>query len=138
MEPHDISVRVAGAPVKDYQPVEVNSVNAAGHEIQAPQVQKAQKRTSLNHYMIESSITEEIREENQSERSSSDQRSPAGGEVREDHVIVREGVTSMFQHPASVGETEEGTDNGGVLTPDAATSGLGLPCLSNSNLDNKN
>ena len=109
MEPHDISVRVAGAPVNEYQPVEVNSVNAAGHEIQASQVQKAQKRTSLNHYMIESSITEEIREENQSERSSSDQpsrNSPSGGEVREDHVIVREGVTSMFQHPASVGETE--------------------------------
>ena len=91
--------------------------------------------------MIESSITEEIREENQSERSSSDQRSrnsPSGGEVREDHVIVREGVTSMFQHPASVGETEEGTENGGVNTPDAATSGIGLPCLSNSNLDNRN
>ena len=33
MEPHDISVRVTGVPVKDYQPVDVHSVNAAGHEI---------------------------------------------------------------------------------------------------------
>lgn len=34
--------------------------------------QQANKRTSLNHYMIESSITEEIREENASEKSDSD------------------------------------------------------------------
>ena len=90
--------------------------------------------------MIESSITEEIREENYSEKTSSDKTSShnanstpqnnnnnhhgkgraammgsigraASPSSRDDHVIVREGVTSMFQHPASLVETEEGTDN---------------------------
>ena len=49
------------------------------------------KRTSLNHYMIESSITEEVREENISEKTSSERTSgekPSRLE-REDHVILQ-------------------------------------------------
>ena len=107
MEPRDISVRVSGSPVKDYyaamDPVGINVVGADIHASHSST--KAQKRTSLNHYMIESSITEEIREENYSEKTSSDKTSNAGGspmmQVHEDHVIVREGITSMFQHSAS-------------------------------------
>ena len=76
--------------------------------------------------MIESSITEEIREENYSEKTSSgeaSQNAPNSGDQGgpghrrkgrsrdKDHVIVREGVTSMFQHPASMVVTEEGTEH---------------------------
>lgn len=70
--------------------------------------------------MIESSITEEIREENYSDGKTSSEKTsnntPHNGNLsslgnRDDHVIVREGVTSMFQHPASLVETEEGTEN---------------------------
>jgi len=48
--------------------------------------------------MIESSITEEVREENISEKTSSERTS---GEKQhqiepEDHVILQEGATSMF------------------------------------------
>ena len=58
--------------------------------------------------MVESSITEEIKEENYSEKTSSDNKSSTsnlhpeknGTTVisGEDHVIVREGVTSIFTH----------------------------------------
>lgn len=74
--------------------------------------------------MIESSITEEIREENYSEKTSSGNASGhntpysqrdgskkgKADKDRDDHVIVREGVTSMFQHPASMVVTEENTE----------------------------
>ena len=46
--------------------------------------------------MIESSITEEIREENYSEKTSSGNASQNSASGKKDHVIVREGVTSMF------------------------------------------
>lgn len=79
--------------------------------------------------MIESSITEEIREENYSEKTSS--ASPQSTEVNKklpgtqgdletsNHVIVQEGVASMFQHPASMVVTEEGTENSPRLNTDA-------------------
>ena len=49
--------------------------------------------------MIESSITEEVREENISEKTSSEPNSDVkpGLHDREDHVILEENATSMFQ-----------------------------------------
>lgn len=87
--------------------------------------------------MIESSITEEIREENYSEKTSSasnqatpqkstvkakhnhNRQSSKSGLESSDHVIVREGVASMFQHPASMVVTEEGTENSPVHNTEA-------------------
>ena len=84
--------------------------------------------------MIESSITEEIREENYSEKTSSGNASeqntpysqrggPKKGKAnkdRDDHVIVREGVTSMFQHPVSMVVTEENTETSPERQTEAA------------------
>jgi len=58
--------------------------------------------------MVESSITEEIREENQSEKSLSDNTPSTSN--NKGHVIIREGVTSMFQHSQSLGNTDQGTE----------------------------
>ena len=85
---------------------------------------KQQKRTSLNHYMIESSITEEIREEDQSDKKSSDktpQQSPLKDVdyIKMDHVIVKEGETSMFQHPASVAITDKGSSELGATAEES-------------------
>ena len=107
MEDHDIEVKVSGTPVKDYLPGEIHAGQDTPQNQDMTTPAKVQKRTSLNHYMIESSITEEIREEDQSDKKSSDKTpdcSPhkSEAEIRMDHVIVKEGETSMFMHPASV------------------------------------
>ena len=66
--------------------------------------------------MIESSITEEIKEENYSEKTSSDNKSSndvsaSRAALLDDHVIVREGITSIFQHNASPHlDTEDSAD----------------------------
>lgn len=41
--------------------------------------------------------------------------------MRDDHVIMQEGVTSMFQHPASIVETDEGGTEAGI--PESAREG---------------
>ena len=85
--------------------------------------------------MIESSITEEIKEENYSDKTSSDNKSnsqrpqdKSGSHAisSEDHVIVREGVTSIFAHnnQSSRGDTEAG-ESGGSGTGLATTPPLG-------------
>ena len=89
LEPVDISVKLSSQQARGYYGLEQAQIDA--------NTQKA-KRTSLNHYMIESSITEEVREENISEKTSSERTSgekPSRVEG-DDHVILQEGVTSMF------------------------------------------
>ena len=49
--------------------------------------------------MIESSITEEVREENISEKTSSERNSECAKHTileRDDHIILQEGAASMF------------------------------------------
>ncbi len=68
--------------------------------------------------MIESSITEDVKEENYSEKTSSEKTShqgtPGQNIERADHVIVQEGVTSMFQHSGSRLDTDNASSR---ITP---------------------
>lgn len=63
--------------------------------------------------MIESSITEEIKEENASDKSSSKKTSSTPN----NHIVVQEPLNSMFQY--SLGDTDQGTDRD-VETPQMA------------------
>lgn len=93
LEPIDISVKLQSSPAHSYY-----DINQTRGPSQSENNVKVHKRTSLNHYMIESSITEEVREENISEKTSSEPTSDAKPSLleRDDHVILQEGGTSMF------------------------------------------
>lgn len=96
LEPIDISVKLQSSNTRSYFGQDyVNMLPPQSESVKS----NAHKRTSLNHYMIESSITEEVREENISEKTSSERNSECPKRKileRDDHIILQEGETSMF------------------------------------------